>query len=69
MTVKTPFEEQHDLLYRAVCANDNCTEVYVGRTAKRIVERAKDHNGRDQHSHLVKHAIENNHLAVKSSPY
>ena len=62
MTVKTPFEEQHDLLYRAVCANDNCTEVYVGRTAKRIVERAKDHNGRDQHSHLVKHVIQNNHV-------
>ena len=42
---ETPFEEQHDLLYRAVCANDNCTEDYVGETARRIVERAKDHNG------------------------
>ena len=61
---KTPFEEQHDLLYRAVCATNNCTEDYVGETARRIVERAKDHNGRDQHSHLVKHAIENNHLPV-----
>ena len=61
---KTPFEEQHDLLYRAVCATNNCTEDYVGETARRIAERAKDHNGRDQHSHLVKHAIENNHLPV-----
>ena len=50
---KTPFEEQHDLFYRAVCATDNCTEDYVGETARRIVERAKDHNGRDQRSHLV----------------
>ena len=64
MKDKTPFEEQHDLLKRAVCATDNCTEDYVGETARRIVESAKDHNGRDQHSHLVKHAIENNHLPV-----
>ena len=42
---KTPFEEQHDPLYRAVCATDSCTENYVGETARRIVERAKDHNG------------------------
>ena len=61
---KTPFEEQHDLLYRAVCATNNCTEDYVGETARCIVERANDHNGQDQHSHLVKHAIENNHLPV-----
>ena len=31
---KTPFEEQHDLLYRAVCATDSCTEDYVGETAR-----------------------------------
>ena len=61
---KTPFEEQHDLLYRAVCATNNCTEDYVGETARCKVERAKDHNGRDQHSYLVKHVIENNHLPV-----
>ena len=64
MKDETPFEEQHDLFYRAVCATDKCTEHYVGETARRIAERAKDHNGRDQHSHLVKHAIENNHLPV-----
>ena len=61
---KTPFEEQHDLLYRAVCATNNCTEDYAGETARSIIENAKDHNGRNQHSHLVKHAIENNHLPV-----
>ena len=66
MADKTPFEEQHDLLYRAVCATNNCTEDYAGQTARRIVETAKDHTGRDQHSNLVKRAIENNHLpAVK----
>ena len=59
-----PFEEQHDLLYRAVCATNNYTEDYVGKTARSIVENAKDRNGRDQHSHLVKHAIEKNRLPV-----
>ena len=62
MKDKTPFEEQHDLLYRDICATNNCTEDYVGDTARRIVVRAKDHNGRDQHSHLVKHVIQNNHV-------
>ena len=66
---KAPFEEQHDLLYRAVCATDNCTEDYVGETVRRIVERAKDHNGRDQHTYLVKHAIENNHLPVVNGDF
>ena len=61
---KTPFEEQHDLLYRAVCATDIGTEYYVGDTSRHVVERPKDRNARDQPSHLVKHAIENNHLPV-----
>ena len=64
MEDKTAFEEQHDLLYRAVCAINNCTEDYVGESARRIVETAKDHNGRDQDSNLVKRVIENNHLPV-----
>ena len=59
---KTPFEKQHDLLYRAVCATRNCIEDYVGETARCIVESAWDDNGQGQDSHLVKCAIENNHL-------
>ena len=43
---------------------DNCTEDYAGETARRTVESVKHHNGRDQHFHLVKHAIENNDLPV-----
>ena len=64
MKDQTPFEEQHNLPYRAVCVTDNCTEDYVGETARCIVERAKYHNGQDQHSDLVKRVIENNHLPV-----
>ena len=64
MKDKRPFEVQHDLRYRAVCAAGNGTEYYVGETARLIVERAKDRNSQDQHSHLVKHAIKYNHLLV-----
>ena len=64
MEDKTHFEEQHDLLYKAVCATNNCIQDYVGETARRIVERAKDHIGQDQHPDLVKRAIENIHLPV-----
>ena len=64
MKDKTPFEKQHNLPYRAVCGTDNCTEDYVGETARCIVERATYHNGQDQHSDFVKRAIENNHLPV-----
>ena len=44
---KKPFEEQHNLPYRAVCVTDNYTEDYVGETSRCIVERAKYHNGQD----------------------
>ena len=60
---KTPFEEQHDLLYRSVCATNNHTkDCILETTSRHIVVRAKDHNGRDKHYHLVKHAIDNKYL-------
>ena len=60
---KTPIEEQHDLLYRAVCATNNGTkDCVLETTSRRIAVRAKDDNGREQHYHLVKHAIDNKHL-------
>ena len=45
MKDKAAFEEQHDLLYRAVYATDNCTKDYVGKTARQIADRAKDLHG------------------------
>ena len=66
MKDKAPYEEQHDLLSRVVCATNNYIEDYIGEIVTDIVESAQDHNGRGPHSHLVKHVIENNHLpAVK----
>ena len=42
---KIPFEEQHDILYRSVCATDNWIEDYVEETNRCIVERSKHHSG------------------------
>ena len=41
MEDETPFDKEHDLLYRAVCATNNCTEYYAGDTTRCIVERAE----------------------------
>ena len=59
-----PFEEQHDLIYHSFCNNDNCNDDYIRDIAQRLKERLKDHNERDQSSHLVKHSIESEHDPV-----
>ena len=41
MEDKTPLEEQHDLLYKAVCATNNCTEDYAGESARRMLKQLK----------------------------
>ena len=57
-----PFTEKHDVIYRSVCATESCNEDYVGECARRLYEHVKDHNGRNNSSHLVKHAGETGHL-------
>ena len=44
----THFEEQHDLLYRAVYPIDNCTKDNLGKTFRPVVDRANDFNGQNQ---------------------
>ena len=44
---KTDFEHNHDLVYHAKCPEPPCIDDYVGKSAHRITERIKDHNGRD----------------------
>ena len=40
----TPFEEQHDIVYRSFCSAENCNENYISVSARRLDERMKDHN-------------------------
>ena len=50
---KRKFQHQHDLVYYVKCAEPSCRDNYVGETVRRIIERIKDHSGKDHASHMV----------------
>ena len=58
---RTKFEHKHDIIYFGKYPEQNCTDNYLGESARRISERIIDHDGRDQKSHLVRHAVVNEH--------
>ena len=60
----TKKDHQHDVVYYAKCPEEQCTEDYTGETGRRLIERVKDHSGKDSKSHLFKHAMETNHKTV-----
>ena len=61
---KTYFQHKHNVVYYGKCPNEGCKDDYVGKTKRRIVERIKDHNSKDNSSHLLKHARENSYTHV-----
>ena len=44
---RTKFEQQHNIIYHVRCSTENCSDDYIGESARRIIERAQDHGGRD----------------------
>ena len=66
---KTKFEHQQDLVYYEKCTEPSCRDNYVGETGRRIIERIKDHSGRDHASHMVKHNIESSHTDVNTANF
>ena len=46
------------------CSAENCSDDYIGESARRIIERVKDHGGRDTKSHVLKHSREKEHVEV-----
>ena len=36
----------------------------IGESGRRVIERVKDHNGRDKPSHMLRYSIEKNHAQV-----
>ena len=66
---KTKFEHNHDIVYHGICPETDCSENYIGETARRISERVKDHTGKDVHSHLFKHAVESGHEVLDVTNY
>ena len=61
---ETKKDHQHDVVYYAKCPEEQCTEDYTGETDRYLIERVKDHNGKDSKSHLFKHAMKTNHKTV-----
>ena len=57
---RTKFEHKHDITYQVKNSAENFPDDYVGKSARRIIERVKDHGGRDTKSHVLKHVVKNN---------
>ena len=58
---KTPLENKNDIIYYGECSGSSCNDKYIGETKRRLLERIKDHQGRDMNSHIYKHSIETGH--------
>ena len=66
---KKKFSHEHDLLYHVKCPEELCTDDYIGESGRRVIERVKDHNGRDKSSHMLRHSIEKNHAKVTANDF
>ena len=60
----TSDQHKHDLVYYSKCPEPTCKEDYLGETGRRIIERSGDYCGKDKQSHLLRHALNNNHKTV-----
>ena len=61
---KTTQIHKHDLVYYVKCPDQSCNQDYLGETGHRIIERTADHCDKDKHSHLLKHACNENHKHI-----
>ena len=52
---------KHDFIYYTKLTEASCTEEYLGEAGRRVIERVPDHAGKDKQSHLLKHALLQNH--------
>ena len=66
---RTKFEHQHDIIYQVKCSAENCSDDYIRESARRIIERIKDHGGRDIKSHVSKHSSEKEHVEVTQEDF
>ena len=49
------------MVYLVECPQENCSTKYVGECKRRLIERVKDHAGRDKKSVVAKHAMRCHH--------
>ena len=57
-------KHKHDLVYYTKCSEEFCMEDYLGESGRSIIERVADHAGKDKLSHLLKHALTQNHRYI-----
>ena len=60
-------EHEHNIVYHVNCCQESYENNGIGGSGRRLVERVKDHNGRDNKSHVLKHSIEKRHAEVELS--
>ena len=63
---KIDFDRNHDLIYHTKCPEPTRNDDYLGESDRGIIERIKDHTGRDHASHVLKHSIENSYKNVNT---
>ena len=61
---KTDFHHKHNAVYYGKRPKAGCKDDYERETKRRIVERIKDHNNKNNSSHILNHAHENSHTHV-----
>ena len=49
------------MVYYADFPNETCADNYIGESGRKILERIKNHNGRDFKSHILRHSVESGH--------
>lgn len=58
------FNHEHDLIYHVKCPEGLRTDECIGESGRRVIERVKDHNGREKSSHILKLSLKKNHTKV-----
>ena len=51
------------------CSAEICSDDYIGESARRIMDRVKDHDGQDTKSHVLKHSSEKEHVEVTQEDF
>ena len=51
-------------MYHVKCPEESRTDDYIGESGRWVIKCAKDHNGKDITSHMLRHSTEKNHTEV-----
>ena len=66
---QTKLVHKHDHTYLVKCPENTCSEAYLGGTAKRLNEKIMEDVGKDNKSHMLKHALQSRHASVSPNAF